>query len=112
MKKSLFTIAITSVLITGSAFAANTNGYPDYPASSEYQRTYERQKTSIEKVNRANKEVESRMVAGSEARKSYCKRRRTHTQKDYFDCVKGYGGQHSQYSKGVIYPKNITDGGK
>lgn len=59
-----------------------------------------------------NGEVEPHMVAGSEARKDYCKRRHTHTQKDYFDCVKGYGGQHSQYSRGVVYPKTNTNGGK
>lgn len=59
----------------------------------------------------ASGEVEPHMVAGSEARKDYCKRRHTHTQKDYFDCVKGYGGQHSQYSKGVVYPEK-TAGGK
>jgi len=57
-------------------------------------------------------EVEPHMVAGSEARKDYCKRRHTHTQKDYFDCVKGYGGQHSQYSRGVVYPETNTNGGK
>lgn len=43
MKKSLFTIVITGTLLTGTAFAANTNGYPDYPASPEYKRIYERQ---------------------------------------------------------------------
>ena len=57
-------------------------------------------------------EIEPHMIAGSEARKDYCKRRRTHTQKDYFDCVKGYGGQHSQYSRGVVYPDKENEGDK
>ena len=60
----------------------------------------------------ANGEVEPHLIAGSEARKDYCKRRHTHTQKDYFDCVKGYGGQHSQYSRGVVYPEKNSNGGK
>lgn len=56
--------------------------------------------------------VEPHMVANSEARKLWCKRRNTHTQKDYFDCVKGYGGQHSQYSVGVVYPDKNAKGDK
>lgn len=60
----------------------------------------------------AEDKIEPHMIAGSEARKYYCKRRNTHTQKDYFDCVKGYGGQHSQYSRGVVYPDKNTEGDK
>lgn len=40
MKSNLLTIAITGALLTSTAFAANTNGYPEYPASAEYQRIY------------------------------------------------------------------------
>lgn len=56
-----------------------------------------------------NTEIKPHQYAGSEARKQWCRTRHTHTQKDYYDCVKGYGGQHSQYSIGVIHDEQGQD---
>ncbi|MCB2081436.1 MAG: hypothetical protein KDD76_02295 [Rickettsiales bacterium] len=70
MKKSLLTIAITGALLTGTAFAANTNGYPDYPASHKYQRTYERQQYWNQQASNTSASTPSKEVRCSNYPKS------------------------------------------
>lgn len=55
-----------------------------------------------------NNGTQPHRVAGSDARKTYCKQMNTHTVKDYHDCVKGYSGQHKHYAIGVTHPEKIT----
>lgn len=43
MRKVIMMAAIGGFLSTTAVQAANTSGLPDYPASPEYQRTYQRE---------------------------------------------------------------------
>ena len=54
-------------------------------------------------------EVEPHMVAGSDARKKYC-RSIIHNNGEYRDCFYGIGLVHKKYSEGVAYPDKNTGG--
>lgn len=56
-------------------------------------------------------EVEPHMVAGSEARKKYC-RNIIHNPGEYRDCFHGIGLVHKKYSEGVAYPDKNQEGDK
>ena len=85
-KKPYTAIAIIALLLAISACTFKLNNSDD------------------EEVN-VSADIQPYQIAGSDERKSWCRRKRTHTAKDFNDCVAGHRvwGHAASYYQGVVY---------